>query len=405
MKLRELVELSGFQQPRPRAAEQRLARLHNLDDLRRAAARRTPRPVFDYVEGGADGELSLHRNIAAFRQWELIPRAPRDVSTVSITTTLFGERLSLPLVCGPTGYTRMIHQDGELAVARAAARAGVPYCLSTVASTSIEDVATTGNPNLWFQLYIWRDRDLTRSLVDRAWRSGYRVLEVSVDVPVAGMRTRDVRNGLTIPPKLTASSLWNIAVKPVYWLGLLRNPVITFANSPPGVGHGGVITIENMTSQFDPSVDLDDIVELRSLWPGTLLVKGPLSPEAAVAAIAAGADGVHLSNHGGRQLDRIAPPLVLLPAVRAAVGEEPVVIVDSGIRDGTDLAIAIALGADAGAIGRAYLYGLMAAGEPGVDLVLRLLDEQFRRALALLCVTSVEELRERGPSLLQRSRD
>ena len=402
MKLRELVELSGLQGPRLRADERRLARLHSLDDLRRAAARRTPRPVFDYVEGGADGELSLERNVAAFREWELVPLAPRDVSAVSTTTTLFGQDLSLPLVCGPTGYTRMIDQAGELGVARAAARAGVPYGLSTVAATSIEDVATTGHRNLWFQLYVWRDREMTRSLVDRAWRAGYRVLEVSVDVPVAGMRTRDVRNGLTVPPQLTPRTLWSVAVKPGYWLALVRNPTITFANAPPSVARGAGRTIHNVALQFDPSVDLDDIAELRSVWPGTLLVKGLISPDTAVAAIAAGADGIHLSNHGGRQLDRIAPPLEFLPEVRAAVGEEPIVIVDSGIRDGTDLAIAIALGADAGAIGRAYLYGLMAAGEPGVDLVLRLFAEQFRRALALLGVVSVGELRERGTSLLHR---
>jgi L-lactate dehydrogenase (cytochrome) len=230
------------------------------------------------------------------------------------------------------------------------------------------------------------------------------VLEVSVDVPVPGLRTRDVRNGLTIPPKLTARTLWSFAVKPAYWLELVRNPMITFANLPPDVERGGGVTIRNMTVQFDPSLDLDDIAELRSRWPGTLLIKGALSPQAAVAVIAAGADGVHLSNHGGRQLDRIAPPLLLLPEVRAAIGEEPTVIIDSGIRDGTDLAIAIALGADAGAIGRVYLYGLMAAGEPGVDLVLRLFAEQFCRALALLGVVSVGELRERGTSLLRRRR-
>ena len=400
MKPRELLQLIGLQRPRWRPHQRRLASCHNLDDLRRVAARRTPRPIVDYVEGGADGELSLGRNIEAFREWELAPLSPRDVSTVTTTTNLLGRALPLPLVCGPTGYTRMIHQAGELAVARAAARAGLPYALSTVASTSVEDVATSGHPNLWFQLYVWRDREMTRSLVDRAWQAGYRVLEVSVDAPISGMRTRDVRNGLTIPPRLTPRTLGSIAAKPGYWLGVVRNPAITFANSPPDVEHGGGITIENMSSQFDPTVDLDDIAELRSQWPGALLVKGPLGPEAAVAAVANGADGVHLSNHGGRQLDRIAPPLVLLPQVRAALGADSTVIVDSGIRDGTDLVIALALGADAGAIGRVYLYGLMAAGEPGVDLVLRLFAEQVRRALALLGVTSIEELRERGSALL-----
>lgn len=402
MKPRELADLIGLRPPEWRPGQRRLARLHTLEDCRAVAARRTPRPVFDYVEGGADGERSLERNLEAFSEWELTPLAPRDVATVSMTTTLLGQELRLPLVCGPTGYTRMIHQGGELAVARATARARVPYVLSTVASTSVEEVATTRHPNLWFQLYVWRDRELARSLVDRAWRAGYRVLEVTVDVPVGGMRTRDLRNGLTIPPTLTPRTIWSIAVRPGYWISLVRNPMITFANAPPRVGLDAGRTIHNITSQFDPSVDLDDIAELRSLWPGTLLVKGALSPKAAVDVIAAGADGVHLSNHGGRQLDRIASPLVLLPEVRAAVGDEPAVIIDSGIRDGTDLAIAIALGADAGAIGRAHLYGLMAAGEPGVDLVLRLFAEQFRRALALLGVVSVAELREHGASLLRR---
>lgn len=400
----ELRELVGLQWPRLPSRERRLARCHSLEDLRRAARRRTPGPVFDYVEGGADGELSLRRNLESFREWDLAPLCPRDVSVVSTTVDLLGRELPLPLVCGPTGYTRMIHHEGELAVARAAAGAGLPYGLSTVASTSLEDVAATGHSNLWFQLYVWRDRQLTRSLVDRAWRAGYRVLEVSVDTPVPGMRTRDVRNGLTIPPKLAASTVASIAAKPGYWLSMVRSPVIRFANSPPGVERGGGITIENMTAQFDPSVDFDDIAELRAQWPGALLVKGPLGVEAALAAVEAGADGIHLSNHGGRQLDRIVPPLALLPDVRAALGERAAVIVDSGIRDGTDLAIAIALGADAGAIGRAYLYGLMAGGEQGVDLVLALFAEQFRRALALLGVTSVAELREHGAELLRRRR-
>jgi L-lactate dehydrogenase (cytochrome) len=404
VRLGELRELIGLEWPQLPSGERRLDRCHTLDDLRRAARRRTPRPVFDYVEGGADGELSLRRNLEAFREWELTPLCPRDVSAVSTTTELLGRELALPLVCGPTGYTRMIHHEGELAVACAAARAGLPYGLSTVASTSLEDVAATGHPNLWFQLYVWRDREMTRALVDRAWGAGYRVLEVSVDTPVPGMRTRDVRNGLTIPPKLTASTLGTIALKPGYWLAMVRGPMIRFANSPPQVESGGAITIENMTAQFDPSVGFDDIAELRAQWPGALLVKGPLGADAALAAIEAGADGIHLSNHGGRQLDRIVSPLMLLPEVRAAIGDDATVILDSGIRDGTDLAIAIALGADAGAIGRAYLYGLMAGGERGVDLVLDLFAKQFRRALALLGVTSAGELREQGAALLRRRR-
>jgi L-lactate dehydrogenase (cytochrome) len=400
----ELRELIGLDWPRLPTGERRLARCHTLDDLRRLARRRTPGPVFDYVEGGADGELSLGRNLESFREWELAPLSPRDVSSVSTVADLLGRSLPLPLVCGPTGYTRIIHQEGERAVARAAARAGLPYALSTVASTSLEDVAAAGHPNLWFQLYVWRDRELTRSLVERAWRAGYRVLEVTVDTAVPGMRTRDVRHGLTIPPKVTPSTLASIAAKPGYWLGMVRSPMIRFANSPPDLEHGRGFTIENVGAQFDPSVGLEDIAQLRSRWPGALLVKGPLGANAARAVIDAGADGIHLSNHGGRQLDRIVPPLALLPEVRAAVGEDATLIVDSGIRDGTDLAIAIALGADAGAIGRAYLYALMAGGERGVDLVLDLFAQQFRRALGLLGVTSVAELREQGGALLRRRR-
>ena len=362
-----------------------------------------PRAVFDYVEGGADEERSTARNRAAYREWELVPVLPRDVSSVDLSTTLLGRAARLPLVCSPTGYTRMMHPAGELAVARAAARAGVPYALSTVASTSLEEVTRSGHPDLWFQLYIWRDRGLTDDLVRRAWAAGYRVLEVSTDVPVSGFRTRDVRNGLTIPPSLTATTLLGIAVKPSYWVDILRHPAITFANSPPGLGAGQGITIETMSALFDPSVTWNDVARVRESWPGALLVKGAFDAAGAREALATGADGLHLSNHGGRQLDRVVAPIDLLPAVREAVGDEATVIVDSGIRHGTDLAVAVALGADAGAVGRVYLYGLMAGGEAGVDHALALLAGQFETTLELLGVTSVAELRAMGRRLLRRA--
>lgn len=358
--------------------------------------------MFDYVDGGADGQLTLRRNREAFEAWELMPAGPADVSNVDPHTALLGRQIALPLMCSPTGYTRMMHQDGEIGVARAAAAAGIPYGLSTVASTSVEDLVQSGNPDLWFQLYIWRDRDLVKELVRRAQAAGYRVLEIAVDVPVGGFRTRDVRNGLTIPPQLTWRSLEQIALKPAYWWNVLKGAPITFANAPRHVQDTGGVTIEYMTSQLDPSIGWDDIAAIRELWSGPLLVKGWLSSHGAAAAIAAGADGVHLSNHGGRQLDRVVPPLDQLTEVRAELGDEAVIVLDSGIRHGTDLAIAIALGADAGAIGRAYLYGLMAGGEAGVRRALTLLDAEFRRALALLGVSSVAELRARGPELLRR---
>lgn len=385
-----------------RGAPARLARCHDIEDLRTAARRRLPGPIFDYVDGGADEELSLERNRDAFRRWGFAPRVLVDVASVDMSTTLFGSSSPLPLVLAPTGYSRMLHPDGEQAVARAAARAGLGYTLSTVASTSLEDVATTGHPGLWFQLYPWRDRAMTADLMHRAWELGYGVLELSVDVPVPGHRRRDVRNGLTIPPQLTTGTLASILVRPAFWVSMVRSPAVSFANAPPDLDGTGGVTIENMSAQFDPTVTWDDLVAIRAAWPGKLLVKGPLGPADAQRAVATGADGVHLSNHGGRQLDRWVPPIEELPAVRDAVGEDATVLVDSGIRSGADLAVAIALGADAGAIGRAYLYGLMVAGEPGVDHALALLSAQFKRTMQLLGVTSVAELRHVGPEVLRR---
>lgn len=360
-----------------------------------------PRAVFDYVDGGADEEQTLRRNEAAFEEWEFVPFNLRDVAEVDLSAVLFGTQIALPLVLAPTGYTRLMHPAGEAAVARAAKRAGLPYTLSTVGSTSIEGLALTGHDNLWFQLYIWRDREMTLGLVTRAWEAGYRVLEVSVDAPVSGYRSRDVRNGLTIPPQLTLRTIAGIGIKPSYWLSMLRSPAITFANAPPDLdGESGGLTIENISAQFDPTVTWEDVERLRGQWPGQLVVKGVIGPEDARRAERIGIDGIHLSNHGGRQLDRLVAPIDILQLVRDAVGDSLTIIVDSGIRHGADLATAIALGADAGAIGRAYLYGLMAAGEAGVTLALDILLHQFRRTMQLLGIASVGELRDTGGQLL-----
>ena len=400
MRLRELRQLVGPRRLRLYPRERRLARSYDISDLEATARRQMPRAVFDYVAGGADEELGVEANLAAFRRWRFVPRNLRDVGTVDTSVELLGERIAMPLLFSPTGFTRMLHPAGECAVARAARRAGSPYGLSTVASTSIEELAATGHPNLWFQLYIWRDREPAEDLVARAWHCGYRTLEVSVDVPVAGHRSRDLRHGLTFPPRLTARALLDMARHPGWWMRALRAPVMTFANVPSGVGSAGR-TIENMTAQFDPSVSWSDLETLRERWPGRLLLKGTIGAEDARRAVAAGCDGLHLSNHGGRQLDRAAVPIDLLPEVRRAVGEDPTIVVDSGIRHGADLAVAVALGADAGAVGRAYLYGLMAAGEPGVDHAARILATQFQRTLQLLGVASVRELREAGPVVLR----
>jgi L-lactate dehydrogenase (cytochrome) len=293
----------------------------------------------------------------------------------------------------------MMHPAGEIGAARAAQRHGLPYTLSTVATTTIEDVAAAAQPDLWFQLYILKDAGVTKELVDRAAAAGYRALVVTVDTFVTGNRTRDRRNGLVIPPELTLSTLASIAAKPGYWTRMLRNPAIKFANL---AGHDKV-TIHGTGALFNPAITWNEIAALRDQWPGQLVIKGPLGPEDAKRAVAAGADGLQLSNHGGRQLDRAVAPVDAVTAVREAVGPEVPVLVDSGVRHGADIAVAIARGADACAIGRAYLYGLMAGGEAGVDKALDILAEQFKRTMQLLGVSSVAELRELGPSLLAPS--
>ena len=369
--------------------------------------RLTPRPVFDYVDGGADEELSVRANTKAFRRWRFQPRTLVNVSEADTSARFLDSDVPLPLALAPTGYTRMMHPAGEIGAARAAQRHGLPYTLSTMATTTIEAVAEAlsslptgpgrppGQPDLWFQLYIPRDAGLNKELVDRAAAAGYRVLVVTVDCFVTGHRTRDHRNGLVIPPELTPRTLASIAGKPGYWVRMLRSPAVGFAN----FAHSNV-TIESTGQLFNPAITWDDIAELRVRWPGQLVIKGPLGPEDAARAVAAGADGVQLSNHGGRQLDRAIAPVDTIRAVREAVGPEMSLLVDSGIRHGSDIAVAVALGADGCAIGRAYLYGLMAGGEPGVDKALDILAVQFRRTMQLLGVRSVAELRAAGSELL-----
>lgn len=393
--IRRLIQLKPVELD---AARRRLSACHDIYELRRSARRVIPRPVFDYVDGAADEELSMAANVRAFRRWRFQPRALTGITVVDTATRLLDRDLTLPLVLAPTGYTRMMHPAGENAVARAAQRHGLPYTLSTMGTTSIEDVAAAAQPDLWFQLYIQKDEGLTKELVNRAATAGYRVLVITVDTLVTGHRTRDERNGLIIPPALTLQTLGNIAAKPGYWMRMLRSEAIDFANF---TGSGpGVTTIEGTGTMFNPTVSWDDIAALRSRWPGKLVIKGPLSAADATRAVEVGADGLQLSNHGGRQLDRTVPSVDLIPRVRDAVGPDVAVVVDSGVRHGADIAVAIALGADACAIGRAYLYGLMAGGEPGVDKVIDILTGQFVRTLHLMGISSVAELRASGRDLL-----
>jgi L-lactate dehydrogenase (cytochrome) len=392
------------------ATRRRLAACHDINDLRVMGRRLIPRPVFDYVDGGSDEEVSLAANVRAFRRWRFQPRALPEIVTVDTTARLLDRDLPLPLALAPTGYTRMMHPGGEIAAARAAQRHGLPYALSTMATTTIEALAEAvlarpADPDLppgraqpadlWFQLYIQRDSGMNKDLVDRAAAAGYRVLMVTVDTVVTGHRTRDRRNGLVIPPELTVQSLASIAAKPGYWVRMLRNDPIDFANFS---GRG--FTIHSTGELFNPAASWDDIAMLRDRWPGKLMLKGPVSPSDARRAVSLGVDGLQLSNHGGRQLDRAIAPIDLVASVREAVGPEVSLVVDSGVRHGSDIAVALALGADACSIGRAYLYGLMAGGEPGIDKAIDILTDQFNRTLHLLGMRSAAELRAHGRELL-----
>ena len=386
------------------ATERRLGACHDVADLRRAAKRRIPRPVFDYVDGAADEEIAVAANVAAFRSWRFLPRVLAGVASADTSAPVLGATLPVPFLLGPAGYTRMLHPDGEIGAARSALRHGVPYTLSTMASTGIEELRAGAAPagaggDLWFQLYLTRNRAQSLGLVSRAADNGYSTLVVTVDTIVAGNRVRDLRNGLSIPPALTLSTVASVARKPSYWYRLLAGPALDYAN----FAGRAPTTVMKTADFFDADLNWSDISDLRSRWPGKLLLKGPVGPADARRAAELGVDGVQLSNHGGRQLDRTVAPVDLIAPVREAVGPAFTVLVDSGVRHGADAAVALALGADAAVLGRAYLYGLMAGGEAGVDRVLGLLSGQFRSTMQFLGVTSVAELRKHGRDLITRA--
>ena len=401
MRVSDVRDLIRIERPELDPDRRVLRRCHNVDDLRSAARRRLPRGAFDYIDGGAEDERSVTDNVAAFAEQRLHPATLCGVDDVDMTTAILGRPAALPLGLAPTGFARMAHTAGELAAARAAADAGLPYTLSTMGTMSLEDVAADADADRWFQLYIWRDRALSRELVDRAAASGYRVLMITVDTPVPGRRERDLRNGFTIPPALRPGSLLDMAAHPRWWARLLRGRPITFANVSTGDHQDPAGVMAFFAGQFDPRVTWQDVAAVRARWKGPLVLKGIMTPDDADRAADVGVDGVVLSNHGGRQLDRTVAPLRVLPAVRDRVGDRLELLVDSGVRRGTDLAIAVAMGASACLIGRAYLYGLAAAGQAGVAHVLGLFAAQLRTTMQLCGVASIGELRERGPQLVR----
>ncbi len=385
----ELRPLLRMEVPGADPVARRLARAHTIPDLRAIARRITPRGVFDYTDGAAEQEISLRRARQAFRRVEFRPHALRDVSAVDTTREMLGARAAWPFAFAPTGFTRMMHHQGERAVVRVAERIGVPFALSTMATTSMEDVAAAAPAaRKWFQLYIWKDRGAGQELLRRARDSGFEALIVTVNVPVAGARMRDVRNGLTMPPSLTLRTLLDGAVHPAWWFSFLTTPPPRYAL----LDHWHQPLAELVNMMFDPAVTVDDLEWLRSQWPGPLIIKGIQNPADARLVVDHGADAVVVSTHGGRQLDRGPAPLELLPAVLDATGGDAEVYLDTGILSGADIVAALALGARGCLVGRAFLYGLMAGGERGVARAAEILGAEITRTLQLLGVPAVDQL-------------
>lgn len=386
---KDLAQLLRFRKIILSPRKRRLTRALTIYDLRDIAKRRTPQAPFDYTDGGADTESSLTRARAAYEKLEFQPKILLNVKDVDLSVQMLGKKMSMPLGIAPTGFTRMMQTEGEYAGACAAADAGIPFTLSTMGTRSIEDVAKAAPTGRnWFQLYMWKDRDRSMALVDRAKTAGFDTLVLTVDVPVAGARLRDVRNGMTIPPSLTSKTILNAIPRPAWWINFLTTDPLKFASLDSWNG----TVAELLDSMFDPTVTYEDLKWIRGQWKGNLVVKGIQNVDDAVMSIDAGADAIILSNHGGRQLDRAPVPLHLLPEVIKAVGNKAEVHVDTGIMHGADVVAALASGAKFTWIGRAYLYGLMAGGKPGVDRTLEILRTQITRTMKLLGARTVAEL-------------
>jgi L-lactate dehydrogenase (cytochrome) len=379
------------------SAEGQAGRAGTIGELRGAARRRLPPVVFDYVDGAAGDEVTAARNLAGLRAVESRPRVMVDVSKVETATSVLGTPVALPLLGAPMGLTGLLHPAGEVALARALHAAGSLYVLAAMASCPIEEVAGAATGPLWFQMYFWRDRGLVRDLLRRARAAGMPVLVLTVDVPCAGGRDRDRRNGFSMPPRVTMRALAGGAVHPRWSAGFLRQPQIWWGNLPSGSLAAAAFSAQT-NRQFDPAATWDDLAWFREQWDGPLVVKGILRPEDARQAVRLGAAAVIVSNHGGRQLDGAPAAIRALPAVAEAVAGEAEVYFDSGIRRGVDIVRAMALGARACLAGRALAYGLAAAGQAGANRAVQILHDELRTALALAGCPSVQDL---GPSWVQ----
>ncbi len=395
----ELFDLIKFKKLDLNLKRARLSDAQTIDDLRKIAKRRTPAAAFDYTDGAADDEISMNRARQAFKDVEFHPSILNDVSNVDTSCEVFGGPSALPFGIAPTGFTRLMQTEGELAGASAAGKAGIPFCLSTLGTTSIEDVkAANPHGRNFFQLYVMRQREISYGLVKRAAAAGFDTLFFTVDTPIAGARLRDKRNGFSIPPQISLGTVANAIPRPWWWVDFLTTPTLSFASLNSTGGTVG----ELLNSAMDPSIQFSDLEEIRSMWPGKLVVKGVQNVEDSKKLADLGVDGIILSNHGGRQLDRAPVPFWLLPEVVREVGKDLDVTMDTGIMHGADIVAAMAMGAKFTFIGRAYLYGLMAGGEAGVTRAIEILAEQVRRTMQLLQVETIDELSPKHVTQLTR---
>lgn len=395
----ELAELMRFKRPTLNPTDRRLERALTIADLRDIAKRRTPKAPFDYTEGSAEAEISLARARQAFLDIEFHPSILRNVPVVDTTREVLGGTSALPFGIAPTGFTRMMQTEGEEAGAAAAGAAGIPFTLSTLGTTSIEGVkAANPNGRNWFQLYVMKQREISYGLAERAAAAGFDTLFFTVDTPVAGARLRDKRNGFSIPPQLTLGTVVNALPRPAWWINFLTTPKLEFASLSSTGGTVG----ELLDSAMDPTISFADLDVIREIWPGKIVVKGVQTVEDAKLLADTGVDGIVLSNHGGRQLDRAPVPFLLLPDVVREVGGDLEVHLDTGIMSGADIVASVALGARFTLVGRAYLYGLMAGGRRGVDTTIDILRSEIVRTMKLLEVASLDELTPKHVTQLTR---
>ena len=379
-----------------------MSKYYNIDDLRLLAKKRVPRAVFDYADGGAEDELTKDNNRNAFKKWKFIPDVLVDVAEVDTQTKVLGTEMPYPFALGPTAISYLFHHSGEPAVARAASERNFPSTLSSIASTNIEDYADASDCSVWYQMYVWKNREISNDFIKRCKEKNYKAIMLTVDVPVGGKRERDLRSGMTIPPRLTLSSIIDAAFHPSWWWNFIFGPKIKFANVKErfmGKNKNFSNMMTYMNQQFDPSVTWDEAKEIASMWGGPFAIKGLMNADDAEKAIEIGASAIVISNHGGRQLDSAVAPIDVLPEIAERVNGRAEILIDGGIRRGTDIVKAIALGADACLIGRPWVYGLAAKGEKGVGLVIDILSSEVTRTLQLLGCKSINDVSKRHVTL------